>query len=609
MEVSGAKRKVNTSISSDHTVKNQPCAQCEELGQVTLASGFCRTCNDFLCSPCIEQHKKIRATKNHELLEGEDMPGQKPTPTFVEYCTVHPNRAVEMYCLDENILGCTLCFFEGHKTCRNAGMISKLSKDIETSQEMTDIREACVKQKTLSIQFRELIQKLQSANNECHSKCLEDYHIFQTEIIDLLGKGKDIVSKRADTLKQENNEKLQKLMDMVLSSEQQIESSMNNIDARLPVQENQNDQLFIAVKKNSNQIFDSVQILEQLLPETYIQEFNFTYNSSIHDMLDKCCKVKLETTQELASECLGSSETDTKSSQNTPTPAASKSDYSDEKSRKVSPATVCETRSLVNIKSYLDIHNCSVVSILEISPSQLVLTDASNSCLKLIDMERNKIIKRQPVDPEPQDITMLSDFRLAVSFPDCSEIRIFMADKNLDMLKKLSVKGECYGLCCIGDKLVVSYGKQAKLEIIDFNGRVMQSIKRDSSRHALFKGPEYIAVNVEKSLIYVSDFNKHTLTCIDKSLAIRWVYWDDDLRGPTGVSTGNDGCLYVCSKHKHTIHVVSSDGRKLAVLPVSDTGVNFGLAVCYSNFSKKLFVSSLKYDSDTRNCITKLTLR
>lgn len=50
------------------------CVQCAEQNVDAEAVGYCEQCEDHLCFLCIDQHHKQRATKQHTILEGTDMP-------------------------------------------------------------------------------------------------------------------------------------------------------------------------------------------------------------------------------------------------------------------------------------------------------------------------------------------------------------------------------------------------------------------------------------------------------------------------------------------------------------------------------------------------------
>lgn len=195
-----------------------------------------------------------------------------------------------------------------------------------------------------------------------------------------------------------------------------------------------------------------------------------------------------------------------------------------------------------------------------------------------------------------------------MTVPDGKEIRIYETDQ-LNMCDKLGVGRECHGLHCTGDNIIVTFLKPVKVEIIDFAGRVLQSIKHsDSTGHVLFTCPQDIMFNVDNKFIYVSDYKKNSITCMNMTGSVRWVYKDRGLNGPTGVMLGDDRCIYTISKNTNTIHVVSPEGVQLAIIPESKTGVKYALAACKSSFEQVMFVSNDDRKGD-KNLIRRLVLQ
>jgi len=57
--------------SDDDTMYCGPCTN-------TKASAYCLDCEDYLCPPCVDYHRKLRTLKDHRLLSGENMPSFYP---------------------------------------------------------------------------------------------------------------------------------------------------------------------------------------------------------------------------------------------------------------------------------------------------------------------------------------------------------------------------------------------------------------------------------------------------------------------------------------------------------------------------------------------------
>ena len=90
---------------------------------------------------------------------------------------------------------------------------------------------------------------------------------------------------------------------------------------------------------------------------------------------------------------------------------------------------------------------------------------------------------------------------------------------------------------------------------------------------------------------------------------IEWVYNDKDLKFPLGVTTGPDGCLYICSCDTDSVHVVSAAGVKQMIVLVDQFQLKFPRAICYNKDQALLYVSSNSSDPAHGNFIRRFTLQ
>lgn len=207
-------------------------------------------------------------------------------------------------------------------------------------------------------------------------------------------------------------------------------------------------------------------------------------------------------------------------------------------------------------------------------------------------------------------MVMLPGPCLAVSIPESHQIQFFTMDLNPHTRDTISVTGECLGLHCTGKELIVSYNiPTAQVQILDLTGKVLQSIQHDHLQNNLFKNPRFVTLNPGHSVIYVSDCDKNTVTCIKMEGVVDWIFKNENLKAPLGVATGGDGYLYICSSDTDTIQIVSSDGIQLCFIPVSHSGVKYPYAICYSGLQRAVYVSSASTAPEHCNFIRRLYLR
>ncbi len=69
---------------------------------------FCVDCDDFLCSFCVQAHKRMKTLAKHKLIHVKDLATVKPKPEPI-LCASHPSLPVSMYCSTCSLLICTDC--------------------------------------------------------------------------------------------------------------------------------------------------------------------------------------------------------------------------------------------------------------------------------------------------------------------------------------------------------------------------------------------------------------------------------------------------------------------------------------------------------------------
>ena len=105
------------------------CIPCSLDNRKCDAHCFCVQCIEHLCADCAKDHRKIKLTRNHVLLEGKEMP--KDSTAFEEMakltlCKVHQDRDVEFCCSLDNKLICALCLRDEHRACKHVVSVNKL---------------------------------------------------------------------------------------------------------------------------------------------------------------------------------------------------------------------------------------------------------------------------------------------------------------------------------------------------------------------------------------------------------------------------------------------------------------------------------------------------
>ena len=91
------------------------CGSCED----GRATGYCRDCSEFVCDECQAAHKRIKSTRNHQLLTLRELETQAaslvPPKKDAPHCLKHTNKKLKIYCETCKELICNDCTIRLHR--------------------------------------------------------------------------------------------------------------------------------------------------------------------------------------------------------------------------------------------------------------------------------------------------------------------------------------------------------------------------------------------------------------------------------------------------------------------------------------------------------------
>ena len=193
------------------------------------------------------------------------------------------------------------------------------------------------------------------------------------------------------------------------------------------------------------------------------------------------------------------------------------------------------------------------------------------------------------------DITETRTDLLAATLPYKHKVQfVSVTGSKLATGRQLEVSGYCHGMAYNQGRLIISYCRPAYIEILSMDGDVLHSFRDDNNGQPLFEWPHHITLSPDKTLIYVSDYEKHSVTCMTADGEVVATYKDQQLERPQGLVCDMDGAVCVCCWSNGTLHVLSprcGRGRVLTQTGASPRGVAF----CTTDH--KLFVGH--YQSNT----------
>ncbi|KAF4088283.1 hypothetical protein AMELA_G00080440 [Ameiurus melas] len=83
------------------------CGGCDE----TVLSGWCKECEEALCSDCVSAHQRVKVTRNHTVIPQEPRSGL----SISLRCTSHKQERLKFFCVTCNQLTCRDCQLIDHR--------------------------------------------------------------------------------------------------------------------------------------------------------------------------------------------------------------------------------------------------------------------------------------------------------------------------------------------------------------------------------------------------------------------------------------------------------------------------------------------------------------
>jgi hypothetical protein len=221
----------------------------------------------------------------------------------------------------------------------------------------------------------------------------------------------------------------------------------------------------------------------------------------------------------------------------------------------------------------LDYRKCRQV-IYKLGTSQAI-------CIDYITFETN-----------PFDITKVSDYKVAVTFPNERMIRLITFSEDIKVIDFTDIQGnDIYtGIAYNNNCLIVSCWGPASVKILSMLGEIVKTFDKSDNGQNLFIEPWYLTVSPDNTMIYISDWDKHTVTCLTFDGKVKAIYKDDQLKTPQQIVVDEYGSVYVCGFNSYNIHQLTSGLTKVKILVDQNDRLQQPRSVAYCPNTMRLFV-------------------
>lgn len=259
---------------------------------------------------------------------------------------------------------------------------------------------------------------------------------------------------------------------------------------------------------------------------------------------------------------------------------------------------------------------CWVTGISVFPSGEVIMVDMANRKIKLFskDFEFLSQIKLETI---PQDISIspVNACNAYFTKPFSKEgiQKVTLSDGKLTLKESFWTNGTNRGIACTKAGIFTSVQdgryhdldiNHFKIDLLDYEGKVLQSVSTDSNGSRLFKLPLYFTVNSTGKQVIVADCIKHlsNVVSVDMSGKIRFKYdsINNNLVTPRGLTIDDDDNIYVTEWERHNVFILSPAGKRLQVLFTNEElreegldGLQKPYQLCYykKNNARQLLVS------------------
>jgi len=237
----------------------------------------------------------------------------------------------------------------------------------------------------------------------------------------------------------------------------------------------------------------------------------------------------------------------------------------------------------------VDTGGAGIFDIAVVSDTRLLVIVYAIKNVILVNSQTGGTVAQITLKGGPRRVCMFDNTMAVVTLNDKSLQLININGDSLELGRSFNLNRYVWGVARSEDKIVVSYGSPPGLEVLSMDGRVIQTFSNQEAGVDVFEWPSSISTSAD-GMVYVSDWNKSTITQLDSNPHVIRTYSDPILQQPYGIICGSADQVLVCSHGNQRILLLCpSTGGITSILGEQD-GIEKPYALTYSPSQKKLYV-------------------
>lgn len=539
------------------------CDACKLDDKIQEAHFFCPSCDDYLCPTCETHHKKVKATRFHEIMMvGEMSLGDSKTNIQAvkqaivrNPCHCGQNEEINFYCAEHDVCFCLLCKNVKHRGC-TTDSIDNRSCGPSVLAEFTDLGKKSTEINEKAEAFVNEYQRQKGVLEEQNEKCKDSVRKLRSKLKLLveecsrisLENLQQVIDKHDDQLNDSNNA-IASIRQMLAKDEQLMKEINDTKDKR---------QAFIASSQLRKSLTEYDTVLEDVKNKIEVPVISFEQNK-VFDDLQKTVKH------------LGNIRVtyNTKGTKDLPI---------------LKDATVklshAEDIGILNKKK-----EPAITGLGFLKDGKLLIADHASEKLALLDADL-KIEETMVLEERPYDLALISDTNVVVTLPYEQKLLFVQTDPKLQIIFEKDLLNRCWGVAfCKGNIYVSCNFSGENPEILELDaqtGRQKRSITcKPMDKNVSFKYIFNIATNQDGTKLYVSDYWAHQVLCMASDGQLIYAYSDPDLKYPRGILVDAADNALICGEASKNVHIVKADGTRHRILLKSEHGIQTPFAIDY----------------------------
>ncbi|XP_060569315.1 E3 ubiquitin-protein ligase TRIM33-like isoform X2 [Ruditapes philippinarum] len=259
------------------------CEPCSLYGSEISSDGYCKECEENMCSTCFKHHRKGKLCRNHVFLpvgcSDVQTTTTKQSDGLLDKCHKHVQEIVKFYCPTHEVTGCRDCIIFEHKPCDityitdiSIGLdeteyIGKVVKEIDTSTE----------------KVKELQSKIQTNINSTHTvhkKFTCDVHQFKERILEKMDKLTVDACEQATGFKTET---LSLLGNLEIEASNIMEE-LSSMQMTTETEKNEPIKYFITAKRLGKRLDEIKKKLTDIGTKNVAREYTFLKNRNMENI-------------------------------------------------------------------------------------------------------------------------------------------------------------------------------------------------------------------------------------------------------------------------------------------------------------------------------------